>query len=156
HDPAAGLSGSRPGCARRQARPRPLRDEDGLARRGDGRARGASRAQGRAHRSPALALAERGAALGVRWVDQVAVSLDIAVFAADDEEDSVVVERVRDLARRGRLAVEEPAWPELARLALDLDDDLAAVHEVELVLAIVVMHEAFVVRRVDDGVDAEG
>ena len=48
---------------------------------------------------------ERGPALGIGRVDEVAVALDVAVLAADDEQHEVVVAAVRDLARRGRLHV---------------------------------------------------
>src|SRR6266498_4959982 len=92
--------------------------------------------------SPATSLvfAEGGAPLGVGRVDEVAVPLDVPVFAAHREEDRLLVERVRDLAGRRRLAVEEPALAELACLAaLDLHPHAAAVDEVELVLSVVVV-----------------
>jgi hypothetical protein len=92
---------------------------------------------------------------GGAGVDGVTVTLDVPALAADDEDDGVLVERVRELAVRRRGRVEEPALPEVARLALDLDADLAAVHEVELVLRVVVVREALVARRVDGRVDAE-
>ena len=52
--------------------------------------------------------------------------------------------------------MEEPARPELAGLAVDLDARAAAVDEVELVLLVVVVREALEAGRVDDCVDAEG
>src|SRR5882757_5958248 len=84
------------------------------------------------------------------------VALDVAVLAADDEDDRVLLERIRELARRCRLAMEEAARAELAGLALDLDDHRPAVDEVELVLLVVVVLEALVAGRVDDRVHAEG
>jgi hypothetical protein len=72
----------------------------------------------------------------------VAVALDVAALAADDEDDRVLVERVRQLPRGRRLAVEEAAFAELSRLTVDVDDNLAAVDEVQLVLCVVVVQEA--------------
>ena len=69
---------------------------------------------GRPNGRAALALAEGRAPLGVVRVDEMAVALDVAVLAADDEDDRVFVERIRELARRRRLAVEEAAFAELA------------------------------------------
>ena len=85
----------------------------------------------------------------------MAVALDIAAFAADDEDDCVIIERIRQLARRRRLAVEEPACLEIPRLAPDVDPDLSAVDEVELVLRVVVVVEAVIAGGVDERVDAE-
>jgi len=85
----------------------------------------------------------------------VAVALDVAVLAADDEDDCVFVERIRELARRRRLAVEEPAFAELAGLAVDLYEHLAAMDEVQLVLRVVVVEDAVVAGRIDERVDAE-
>src|SRR3974390_1999606 len=85
----------------------------------------------------------------------MAVALDVAAVAADDEDDRVLVSRVRDPPRLGRRRVEEPALAELARLAADVDADLPAMDEVQLVLRVVVVLRPFVVRRVDDRVDAE-
>ena len=66
-------------------------------------------------------MAEGRAAFGVvLGVDEMSVALDVAALAADDEDDRVLVEGVRELARRCRLGVEEPALAEVARLALDL------------------------------------
>src|SRR5438876_7070619 len=62
-------------------------------------------------------LAERGAPLDVGGVDHVAVALDVAVLAADDEEDGRLVTGVRHLARRRRLNVQETTRPELAHFA---------------------------------------
>src|SRR5712691_13417152 len=138
---------------------------DGTARRDDtprAMERLAARAVHRRERETrlglgeALALAEGRAPLGVGRVDQMAVALDVAVLAADDEDDRVLLERIRELARRRRLAVEEAARAELAGLTLDLDDYLPAVDEVQLVLLVVVVLEALVARRVDDRVHAEG
>ena len=107
-------------------------------------------------RTVALLLAET---LPARQVDllvhEVAVALDVAALAADDEDDRVLVARVRDAPRRRRARVEEPALAELARLAADVDADLPAVDEVELVLRVVVVLGPLVVRRIDDRVDAE-
>ena len=88
-------------------------------------------------------------------IDEVAVALDVAVLAADDEDDRLLVERVRELARRRRLGVEEAALAELARLAVDLDPHAAAVDEVQLVLRVVVVLEALVAGRIDERVHAE-
>jgi hypothetical protein len=44
----------------------------------------------------------------------VAVALDVAVLAADDEEDERLVAGVRHLAWRRRVHVQEPARPQLA------------------------------------------
>ena len=105
-------------------------------------------------RGPSLA-----EALPPRQVDllvhEVTVALDVAALAADDEDDRVLVARVRDAPRSGRARVEEPALAELARLAVDVDPDAAPVHEVELVLRVVVVLGPLVVRRIDDRVDAE-
>src|SRR5438094_896394 len=83
------------------------------------------------------------------------VALDVAVLAADDEHDQLLVADVRDLARRRRLDVADPARSEGPLLAVDLELRRAAVDEVELVLGVVVVEEAFLARRVDDRVDAE-
>ena len=83
------------------------------------------------------------------------VPLDVAALAADDEDDRVVVARVRDAPRRRRAAVEEAALVELARLAADVDPDAPPVHEVELVLRVVEVLGPFVAGGIDDGVDAE-
>src|SRR5206468_7678567 len=95
-----------------------------------GRARRAARADRRADGRAALVARPAG-------VDGMAVALDVAALAADDEDDRVGVERVRDPAVRRRAGVEEAALFEVARLALDLDADLAAVDEVQLVLRVV-------------------
>src|SRR5581483_5621419 len=88
-------------------------------------------------------------------VDHVAVAFDVAVAAADDEEHGLLVERVRHLAwRRGR-DVEQSALAELAGLALHLDLHASAVDEVQLVLRVVVVVEAFEMGRVHDPVHAE-
>src|SRR5207302_934505 len=115
----------------------------------------AARPERRAHGRRPLALAERRAPLGVGRVDEVAVALDVAVLAADDEEDSVLLEWVRDLAGRRRLAVEEPAFSELTCLTVDLYEDLAAMDEVQLVLRVVIVVEPLVAGRVHDRVHAE-
>ena len=51
--------------------------------------------------------------------------------------------------------VAEAAGPEQPLLAVDLEARRPAVHEVELVLEVVVVEEALLARRIDDGVDAE-
>src|SRR5205807_9033790 len=101
------------------------------------------------------ALPERGAAGDVRVVDHVAVALDVPALAADREQHRFLVERVRDLARGGRLDVEEAALAEDALLALHLDLDSAAMDEVELVLRVVEVEEAHVPGRHHDSVDPE-
>ena len=84
------------------------------------------------------------------------VPLDIAVLAADDEHHELLgLARVRDLARRLRLDVQQPALAELAHLAADLHARPAAMDEVELVLLVVEVLEALEARRIDDPVDAE-
>ena len=85
----------------------------------------------------------------------MAVARDVAVLAADDEDDRLFVERIRHLARRRRLDVEQAARGDLARLALDLDLDAPAVDEVQLVLRVVEVVGALVLGRVDGRVDAE-
>src|SRR6185437_4857413 len=144
----------RPGRARRSDRPRPLRDEHDLPRRGAG----APSAHRRGRRDPdgRGPLAETLAARQVDLrVHEVAVALDVAAPAADDEDDRVLVPDVRDSPRSRRARVEEPALAELARLAVDVHADLPTVDEVELVLRVVVVLRALVVRRKDDRVDAE-
>src|SRR5262245_45154141 len=42
-------------------------------------------------------------------IDEVAVALDVAVLAADDEDDRVLVADARDPARLGRDGVKQPA-----------------------------------------------
>src|SRR5947209_20504678 len=84
------------------------------------------------------------------------VALDVAVLAADDEQDGLFVAGVRDAALRRRLRVEEPAFAELLRLAVDVDLHAALVHEVELILRVVVVQETLVAGRQDECVDAEG
>src|SRR5262249_3791429 len=73
-----------------------------------------------------------------------------------DQEDEVVVAPVRHAPRVRRRAVEQPSWTEQALLAADLDAGRAGMDEVELVLELVVVQEAFEVGLHDDGVDAEG
>src|SRR5262249_43557954 len=85
----------------------------------------------------------------------MAVALDVAALAADDEHDQVVVAAVRELARRRRLDVAQAAGAELAHLALHLEPRRALVHEVELVLNVVVVLEPLEPGRHHDRVDAE-
>src|SRR5436190_21393254 len=102
-------------------------------------------------------LAERLAPLEVALgVDEMAVSLDVPVLAADDEQDEVAVADARDLPRRRRLDVAEAAGAELPHLAVDLESCRAAVHEVELVLPVVVVQEPVEAGRHHERVDAEG
>ena len=71
------------------------------------------------------------------------LSLDIAVFAADNEDHELLgLARVGDLARRLRLDVQQPALAKLAHLAADLYARPAAMDEVELVLLVVEVLEA--------------
>ena len=56
---------------------------------------------------------------------------------------------------RRRRSVQEPARTEVARLAVGLEAGRAGVDEVQLVLGVVVVHEALVARRHHDRVDAE-
>ena len=86
----------------------------------------------------------------------MAVALDVAVLAADDQEHELVVADVRDPARRGRLDVKEAARAESPLLAVDLDPRGAAVDEVELVLGVVVVVDPGKAGGIDDAVDAEG
>jgi len=51
----------------------------------------------------------------------VTVALDVAALAADDEDDRVLVARVREPAVRGRGGVKEAARAELAAFASDVD-----------------------------------
>src|SRR5262249_35717409 len=76
-------------------------------------------------------------------------------FAADDEDDRVLVPDVGNAPRRRRARMEKAALAELVRLAVDIDADATFVHEVELVLGVVVVLRTLVVSRIDDGVDAE-
>src|SRR5215472_8153202 len=85
----------------------------------------------------------------------MAVALDVAALAADDEHDQVVVAGVRELARRRRLDMAQAAGAELAHLPIDLEPRRALVHEVELVLDVVIVLEALVSGRHHDRVDAE-
>ena len=87
--------------------------------------------------------------------DEVAVALDVAVLAADDEQHEVVVGAVRDLAVRRRLDVHEAAFADDVLVAVERERRGAAVDEVELVLRVVVVVRPFVARREDDRVDAE-
>ena len=70
-------------------------------------------------------------------VHEVTVPLDVAALAADDEDDRVLVARIRDAPRSRRAAWKSPPSLELARLAADVDPDAPLVHEVELVLRVV-------------------
>src|SRR5262249_45902679 len=73
-----------------------------------------------------------------------------------DEHDEVLrVARVRDLARRRGLDVQEPSRPEDSLLALHLDVRLPRVDEVELVLGVVEVVEPLVSGWHHDGVHAE-
>jgi hypothetical protein len=86
----------------------------------------------------------------------VPVALDVAVLATDREQHELVgVARVRDATGRRRRYVHETAFPNLARLAADLEARPAAVDEIQLVLRVVVVEESLVSGRVDDPVDAE-
>jgi hypothetical protein len=70
----------------------------------------------------------------------VAVALDVAALAADDEETRSSSVSVRDCARRRRLDVHEPALGDLVHPRLSIvEARRAAVDEVELVLLIVVV-----------------
>ena len=71
------------------------------------------------------------------------VALDVAVLAADDEQDEILgVARVETGPRRRRLDVQQAALAELAHLVADLDARPAAMDEVELVLLVVPVLEA--------------
>src|SRR4051812_46772375 len=83
------------------------------------------------------------------------VALDVAALTADDEDDCVLVERIRELARRRRLAMEEAAGLEVAALAFHLHAHDSAVDEIELVLRVVVVEDPVVAGGVDEGVHAE-
>ena len=73
----------------------------------------AATARSRFRVTPALAesLPAREVDLGIH---EVAVAFDVAALAADDEDDRVLVARVRDAPRLGRGDVEQPALAELA------------------------------------------
>src|SRR5262249_18551447 len=88
-------------------------------------------------------------------VDEMAVALDVAALAADDEHDQVVVAGVRELARGRRLDVAQAAGAELAHLSIHLEPRRALVDEVELVLDVVVVLETLEPGRHHDRVDAE-
>ena len=77
----------------------------------------------------------------------MAVEFDVAVLAADDEDDRLLLERVRDAPPGCRFGMEEATLAELAALALDLDLHAAAVDEIELVLGVVVVREPLVAGR---------
>src|SRR5204862_5211524 len=88
-------------------------------------------------------------------VDEVAVALDVAALAADDEQDQVVVAGVRELARRRRLDVAQTTGAELAHLPFHLEPRRALVDEIELVLEVVVVLEALEPGGHHDRVDPE-
>ncbi len=100
-------------------------------------------------------LLNAGAPLEVGRIDEMAVALDVTVLAADDEDDRLLLERVRDAAAASSPRVEQAALAELAALAVDVDPDAAAVDEVELVLGVVVVRESLVAGREDERVHAE-
>src|SRR5215471_12292206 len=85
----------------------------------------------------------------------MAVALDVAALATDDEHDQIVVAGVRELARRRRLDVAHAAGAELAHLPFHLEPRRALMDEVELVLDVVVVLEALEPGRHHDRVDAE-
>src|SRR6478736_2977471 len=100
--------------------------------------------------------AEADAFLEVVRIDQIAVALDVTTLTADDEDDEILlVARVRELTGSRRLDVAEPAGAELANLAADVEPGCAAVDEVELVLRVVEVVDALGARGHHDRVDAE-
>src|SRR5438128_3274045 len=104
-------------------------------------------------RSRPEALSSREVVLGI---DEVSVAFHVTVLAADHEQDEILrVARVRDAAGRRRFDMDQPAFSDLARLAADLHERSPAVNEVELVLPLVEVEEAFEARRHHDPVDAE-
>ena len=84
------------------------------------------------------------------------VALDVAAFPADDEHYEILgVARVREPARRRRLDVHEPAFADLPALVADVEPGAPVMHEVQLVLRVVVVQEAFVARGHHDRVHPE-
>src|SRR5262249_41065294 len=98
---------------------------------------------------------ERLAPGEVGIVDEMAVALDVAALAADDEHDQVVVAGVRELARGRRLDVAHAAGAELAHLPFHLEPRRALVEEVEPARRAVVVPETLDPGRHRDRVDAE-
>src|SRR6185312_11943963 len=94
-------------------------------------------------------------AIDVGGVDHLAVTLDVAVAAADREQHELVVAGVPEPPRGGRLDVHGAARAELERLAVDLEPGRPGVDEVELVLAVVKVVEPLGAGRQDDRVRAE-
>ena len=88
-------------------------------------------------------------------VHELAVALDVAALAADDEDDEIVVGAVRDQSLRRRLDVHEAALADLVLVAVERERRGAAVDEVQLVLSVVVVVRPFVARREHERVDAE-
>src|SRR3954451_5782342 len=83
------------------------------------------------------------------------VAPDVAVLAADDHVDRVLVEGVHAAHRRGGDAGEAALVEHVARAVAELEADAPAVDEVELLLLVVVVARRGVAGRLDDGVDAE-
>jgi hypothetical protein len=98
----------------------------------------------------------RAPALGeILVADEMAVALDVAVLAADDEEHKVVVTYIRDCAMGRRRDVHDAALAHFVPIAVDVEDRLSAVDEVQLVLCVVVVVRPLVVGREHEEVDAE-
>src|SRR5439155_7101440 len=97
-------------------------------------------------------LTPRQVAVGV---DEVTVSLHVAVLPAHDEHDQVVAAGVREPSRRSRLDVDEAARAELTILTFHLEARRPGMDEVELVLPVVVVEETLVAGRHHDRVHAE-
>lgn len=89
------------------------------------------------------------------WVDEVAISVNMATLPTDDEQNQILGTTVPHLSLRRRGGMEKPTGRKQSRLAVNLDFGRSGMHEVQLVLLIVVVQEALVARRHDDGVDAE-
>ena len=92
----------------------------------------------------------------LRGVCRLAVPPGVAVLAAYHDQHEILVADADDLARRRRLYVTEPAWPELPRLAWQQEARPPAMHEIELVLFLVGVRPRGDPGREHPSVGAEG
>src|SRR6185503_11338477 len=84
------------------------------------------------------------------------VAADVAVLAAHDHVDGVLVTHIAELAHGGRVDTREAAWPQhVLRSVTELHLHGAAVDEVRLLLLVVEVATALVAGRDGDGVHAE-
>src|SRR3954471_4113906 len=88
-------------------------------------------------------------------VSGLPVAADVAVLGADDDQHEVLVADADDLARRPRLDVAEPSWPELSRLAGQAKPSPAPVDEIELVLFFVEVRPRLDAGREHPGIGPE-